>query len=494
MDALCSLIGWASIAHRNAAQISGSCRVGNKLPILLGYSADPILGSYLMLDVLRNIFRRWTTTPRTLAASALASPALPVNKSSPSFPSANSTKPIFIDTETTGLNHDGTDEVLDIAIVDSDGTTLLNTLVRPVRHTTWPTAQAVHGISPQDVANAPTWESVLPKIAAICTGRTVVFYNATFDTSFFPADFFATVVCAMRRYSELNYNCIGWVKLSDAAAASGYSAQGKYHRALEDALACRHIWQVAIPALELDYPPMTNPRIIAELTLETGEQIPAVFSELFPAQLRFVTPGDKCGLWTKDDREEINIYRPGTVSGTGKIATLSKLGNLELTKHLAVGYEAHMRIKNRVDDTLLCEIDVRPTRKMLLTRALPTTPVTLTPIDDDIYTCFIAHQSGMCEAIGTWELYKKVEEQIALLCQERGGRYFKTKAKRAKFAIIFSPYAQTSEEIWSLQQEGYKVTSFDQAISYFGLGEMWDCPRYIAFVRSLKKAVPRNPE
>jgi hypothetical protein len=125
---------------------------------------------------------------------------------------------------------------------------------------------------------------------------------------------------------------------------------------------------------------------------------------------------------------------------------------------------------------------------MLLARALPATPVTFTPIDDDIYKCFVAHQSGMCEAIGTWELYKKVEEQIALQCKARGGRYFKTKAKSAKFAIIFSPYGQTSEEIWSLQQEGYKVTSFDQAISYFGLEEMWDCPRYIAFVRGLNRS------
>ena len=95
----------------------------------------------------------------------------------------------------------------------------------------------------------------------------------------------------------------------------------------------------------------------------------------------------------------------------------------------------------------------------------------------------------MCEAIGTWALYRKVEEQIASLCKAKGGRYYKTKAKSAKFAIIFSPYAQTAGEIWSLQQEGYKVTSFDQAIIYFGLGEMWDCPRYIAFVRSLNSSV-----
>ena len=30
-------VGWASIAHRNVAEIGGGCRVGNKLPTLLGF-------------------------------------------------------------------------------------------------------------------------------------------------------------------------------------------------------------------------------------------------------------------------------------------------------------------------------------------------------------------------------------------------------------------------------------------------------------------------
>ena len=78
-----------------------------------------------------------------------------------------------------------------------------------------------------------------------------------------------------------------------------------------------------------------------------------------------------------------------------------------------------------------------------------------------------------------------MENEISLLCKAQGGRYYKSKAKGAKFAIIFSPHAQTTTEVWSLQQEGYKVTSFDRAIAYFGLEEMWDLPRYAAHVKSL---------
>lgn len=91
---------------------------------------------------------------------------------------------IFLDTETTGLNHDGTDEILEIAIVDEGGDVLLNTLVQPLSKTEWPQAQAVHGIRPQDVINAPTLESLLPKLAEIFTNKAVVCYNAPFDASF----------------------------------------------------------------------------------------------------------------------------------------------------------------------------------------------------------------------------------------------------------------------------------------------------------------------
>lgn len=437
-----------------------------------------------MFEVLRKLFQRSITTP-----TVTSTPAIPILTGSPAphvSSSTHSVLPVFVDTETTGLNQDGADEVLEIAIVDADGTTLLNTLVRPAQNTAWPNAQVIHGITPQDVANAPTWNALLPKIAAICAGKTVVFYNSPFDTSFFPKGFFPSVACAMHRYSELSPKCKAWFKLSDAATESGYASTGTTHRALEDALACRHIWLFGIPALEKAYPPLTNPRIVAELLLETGERLPLVFEEIFP-QLRFVRPHDRCKFWTKEDRKEINVYRSGTLGGNGKIATLAKTANLKLTELLAAGHTVEMQLKHRNDDTLLFEIKVTPNQRTLRAMILPTTPVKYSPIDEDIFKCFIAHQSGMCDAIGTWEDFRKIENEIAQLCKTQGGRYFKSKAKGAKFAIIFSPHAQTANEVWSLQQDGYKVTSFDRAISHFDLEEKWDCPRYLAHVKSLKR-------
>ena len=435
----------------------------------------------LMFDALRKLFKR--SPPRQSADAPAQTPA-------PEAPVvATSSSPlVFLDTETTGLNP-RIDEVVEIAIVDEAGTVLLNTLVRPARHTLWPEAQAVHGISPEDVANAPSWMALLPRVASLCAGKTVIIYNAQFDTGFFPDRFFASTACAMRRYSDANP--IGsWVALEEAAKASGYTPSGLAHRALEDSLACRHVWLHGIPKLEAAYPIGANPVIVAEL--RKGES-PAVQLKVKNgySELRFVTPGSTCKVWTKKDREEINVYRSGTAGGNGQIATLSKSSNPALAGLLSDGYEVTMTLRERRGDTFLFDCVAQPSIQMRRQAALPSEPVRLSPIDDDINRCFIAFRSGMCEAIGSWDAFEKLEATISECCKTKGGRYFKSKAKGAKFAIIFSPYSISPFEVWTLQQEGYKVTSFDRAVTHFGLGDMWDCATYVKHARQVNPEFPK---
>lgn len=102
------------------------------------------------------------------------------------------------------------------------------------------------------------------------------------------------------------------------------------------------------------------------------------------------------------------------------------------------------------------------------------------PIDEDIYNCFIANKTGMCDAIGTWEQFRKVEEQMAKICEENNGKYFKSQAKTAKFAIIFDYSRRTYSNITSLREKGYKVTTFEATLESFGLSDMWN-------IKSIKK-------
>lgn len=85
---------------------------------------------------------------------------------------------VILDTETTGLEG----HAVEIAVIDTAGRELLNTLVRPptpIEHE----AQLVHGITMADLTGAPTWCAILPQLLRVTAGRTVIAYNATFDAA-----------------------------------------------------------------------------------------------------------------------------------------------------------------------------------------------------------------------------------------------------------------------------------------------------------------------
>lgn len=85
---------------------------------------------------------------------------------------------LFLDTETTGLNHRA--EVVEIAIVDSQGNPVFESLVKPTVPIT-PRLTAIHGISNDMVVDAPSWADIHPEVNRILTGKTVVAYNSNFD-------------------------------------------------------------------------------------------------------------------------------------------------------------------------------------------------------------------------------------------------------------------------------------------------------------------------
>ena len=84
---------------------------------------------------------------------------------------------VVLDTETTGL-HAG--EIVQIAIIASDGDILLDTLVKPA-HPIPADATAIHRITDDMVATAPLWKDVLPEVRAALCDWNVIVYNAQYD-------------------------------------------------------------------------------------------------------------------------------------------------------------------------------------------------------------------------------------------------------------------------------------------------------------------------
>ncbi len=83
---------------------------------------------------------------------------------------------IFLDTEATGIG--SKDEIIEIAIINSKGTPLIDELIRPNRRIP-KAAQAIHGITNELVAKAPKWPEVHNKVAhCLHSAKYIVIYNA----------------------------------------------------------------------------------------------------------------------------------------------------------------------------------------------------------------------------------------------------------------------------------------------------------------------------
>lgn len=162
-------------------------------------------------------------------------------------------RPIFLDTETTGLDQRA--EIVEIAIIDSDGAVLLESLVRPTRKIPWDVIR-IHGIDDEMVADAPTWLELFPQVEAILRGRLVGIYNAEFDlrmlsqshlahNQFFPRDLFQNF-CIMRLYASFygapgSYGGPRWQSLENAARQCGIPLHN-LHRALADTLLAKAVF------------------------------------------------------------------------------------------------------------------------------------------------------------------------------------------------------------------------------------------------------------
>jgi DNA polymerase-3 subunit epsilon len=152
---------------------------------------------------------------------------------------------IFLDTETTGFSRD--DVVIEIAILDGSGQTLLDTLVAspiPVPLV----VQRLTGITPASLSGAPTLALLLPTLTPLLS-RGVIAYNAPFDTRLLTSSLRrvgvswapSRVACALQAFTGYRAS-VGVPRsgagatLGDACAQMGIPRRGG-HRALDDARA-----------------------------------------------------------------------------------------------------------------------------------------------------------------------------------------------------------------------------------------------------------------
>lgn len=149
---------------------------------------------------------------------------------------------VVFDVETTGLDpvHD---EIIQFSAINGDGKVLLNTYVKPVRHTTWREAERVNGISPDMVKDMPTINDLWETIQSIfLSANLLIAYNGSFDIEFLRSakifvpdvEYYDVMFSFAEIYGEWNdyYGEYKWQKLSKCAEYYGY--EFKAHDSLED--------------------------------------------------------------------------------------------------------------------------------------------------------------------------------------------------------------------------------------------------------------------
>jgi DNA polymerase-3 subunit epsilon len=162
-------------------------------------------------------------------------------------------KPLYLDTETTGLGD--LDEIVEISILDYDGSVLFDSLVRPLRKIQ-ADAMAIHGITEAMVKDAPRWGEVWPEIKTILHNRTIAIYNADFDirmirqthrvhqisSTQIPNDYFCIMLLYAQFYGEWDYTrrSFRWQSLEKAGMQCRIPLSNT-HRAKDDAALARAV-------------------------------------------------------------------------------------------------------------------------------------------------------------------------------------------------------------------------------------------------------------
>lgn len=152
-----------------------------------------------------------------------------------------------VDVETTGLSSD--DEIIEIAIVWPEEGVVFDSLVRP----SGPILNSdIHGITDEDVADAPSLDEIAGEIVERLRDRVVAGHNVSFDLKFLQpvltkAGFDPAIpnVCTLDLY---RYRFGGPAKLAVAAEHLGIDLQGS-HRAGADAWTAAHLLKALMPRM-----------------------------------------------------------------------------------------------------------------------------------------------------------------------------------------------------------------------------------------------------
>lgn len=155
---------------------------------------------------------------------------------------------LVLDTETTDLAENG-GVMVEIGLLAPDGCVIFASLVNPLAEIA-PEAQAVHGLTLAELADAPMFADLEPKLRTLVAGKTLVAYNKAFERGILINDLVRLYRPHVQAWDEAMCQAMTWADAIDWQCAmeqyarfvgephtSGYRYQrlpNAGHRVVED--------------------------------------------------------------------------------------------------------------------------------------------------------------------------------------------------------------------------------------------------------------------
>jgi DNA polymerase III epsilon subunit family exonuclease len=140
-----------------------------------------------------------------------------------------------IDFETTGLTA-GVDRAVEVSVVRIDPKldtyrVVFDSLINPQRKMD---ATNIHGITDNDVSDAPTFQEIIPDFLNVISGTVVTSYNIEFDIKFLKfemenAEIFIDIPHFCIMYLRNIFRGSVWYKLHDACREYGIMIKNEHH-------------------------------------------------------------------------------------------------------------------------------------------------------------------------------------------------------------------------------------------------------------------------
>ena len=130
---------------------------------------------------------------------------------------------LFLDTETTGL---GNCQIIELAIIDLMGNTLINTRLNPTGDIS-DVATKIHGISKEDLKLSPTLPNIWAKFQEVTEGKIVLIYNADFDLNALASSLKAW---KMKSLLSVRYDCVMMMYSKFVGEPGKYAGSHKWQK------------------------------------------------------------------------------------------------------------------------------------------------------------------------------------------------------------------------------------------------------------------------